>query len=570
MSNNNKYIGLTIGPIFETISQVKATRELWAASYAFSHLMEKIAQGLQQEGANLKMPFVAEKSPKGAGLYPDRLIYPENGVDIGTGKQVAREVLDGFAVRVHLGYEEVNKFNKLGGALPELESIKKQFKKYFRTYLIESNVDAGKNLRRLSDHLDTIEQYPQFDAQPHRNYFVELLGHLKENKKMADRVLTVLFSEEDLIIPSMGEIATAGLPGLLDDKGKKDYEDVLEKWKREEESTEPDDDLMQRLKGEKTIAESFRSYHKYVAVVQADGDNIGATIGSLEWIDGGLEAFSKGLFEIGEESVRIIKEYGGMPVYAGGDDLLFFAPVCHPGQEKGTFLSVFHLIAKLEKKFRKKFTTLFDEWEEQFKGFKRPENTPTLSFGVSINYYKFPMAEAIERSYELMTYNAKKQPGKNSVAVELLLASGTGIGKTFSLKRKISATSGRPVATTFSVFSNLMSENVAKEGDYLSSVTYLMERNKPLFRLMKGSRARVDNFFENSLDEQDHEGAEKYFEKIKKLIRVAYQRPIINEAFKEVKTPEQLEKAKLANQQAINDIYGVLRLIQFLKRKDHD
>ena len=459
MSNNTKYIGLSIGPIFETISQVQATRELWAASYVFSHLMENIARGLQAENAKLKTPYVAKTSPKGAGLYPDRLIYPENGVGLNTGKEVARQVLDGFAVRVQQGFAAVKNFNHLDGEVPELESIKGQFKKYFRTYLVESPVDEGKNIRRLSNHLDTLEQYPQFEALPHRNYFIELLGHLKKSKKLADQVLNILFQDAPPI-PSMGEIATAGLPGLLDTEGKAAYEQVINEWKKEEQkSADADDDLMHKLKGEKEIASVFKAYHKYVAVVRADGDKIGDTIGALEGVEGGVEAFSQGLYEIGEASVKVIEEYGALPVYAGGDDLLFFAPVCHPDENDGQFKSVFHLVEKLDKKFRNKFAKLFNEWEKKFgDDFKRPDKLPSLSFGISINYYKFPLSEAIESSYHLLNNHAKTG-NKNKVAIELLLASGTSIKKTFSLKRAASKKTGKPLASMFSVFSNLMKKN---------------------------------------------------------------------------------------------------------------
>ena len=97
-----------------------------------------------------------------------------------------------------------------------------------------------------------------------------------------------------------------------------------------------------------------------------------------------------------------------------------------------------------------------------------------------------------------------------------------------------------------------------------------MDRNKPLFRLMKGSRYRLDNFFANSLDEKDHEGAEDFFKKIKQLIRLAYQRKEIKDEFIKASETKDLEPAKKANQDAIDEVFGTLRLIHFLKRKDND
>ncbi len=37
-----KYIALTIGPIYKTLSSAKKTRELWGGSYIFSYIMKQI------------------------------------------------------------------------------------------------------------------------------------------------------------------------------------------------------------------------------------------------------------------------------------------------------------------------------------------------------------------------------------------------------------------------------------------------------------------------------------------------------------------------------------------------
>lgn len=44
--NKKSYIGLTIGPIVETIGNAKQTGELWASSYLFSYIMKNIIKTL--------------------------------------------------------------------------------------------------------------------------------------------------------------------------------------------------------------------------------------------------------------------------------------------------------------------------------------------------------------------------------------------------------------------------------------------------------------------------------------------------------------------------------------------
>ena len=56
-----------------------------------------------------------------------------------------------------------------------------------------------------------------------------------------------------------------------------------------------------------------------------------------------LQAISKALVKYGIEATKIIDEFGGLPIYAGGDDLLFIAPVV--GKD-GT--NIFDLLVKIE------------------------------------------------------------------------------------------------------------------------------------------------------------------------------------------------------------------------------
>ena len=66
----------------------------------------------------------------------------------------------------------------------------------------------------------------------------------------------------------------------------------------------------------------MKSYHKYFCIVQADGDNMGKTIQN-----GNVAAISTALIQYAAAAVPKISDYGAMPIYAGGDDLLFIAPV---------------------------------------------------------------------------------------------------------------------------------------------------------------------------------------------------------------------------------------------------
>ncbi len=71
------YYGITIGPIFATITKARKFKELWLSSYMFSFVTQKIAQQLYNNKATIFLPFVDqysfELSP--IGSFPDRLIF---------------------------------------------------------------------------------------------------------------------------------------------------------------------------------------------------------------------------------------------------------------------------------------------------------------------------------------------------------------------------------------------------------------------------------------------------------------------------------------------------------------
>lgn len=86
--------------------------------------------------------------------------------------------------------------------------------------------------------------------------------------------------------------------------------------------------------------------------------------------------------------------------------MLFFAPVA---SGKNNILT---LAAELEYLFR-----------EAFAAYKTDDYVPTLSFGITITYYKFPLFEALERSRELLFQKAKAGT-KNRLAIALIKHSG--------------------------------------------------------------------------------------------------------------------------------------------------
>ena len=68
-----QYTAINIGPIIATLQMARKPRELWAASYLFSHLMKCIIEELKNEKLEIISPAIVEKPLLGVGLYPDKV-----------------------------------------------------------------------------------------------------------------------------------------------------------------------------------------------------------------------------------------------------------------------------------------------------------------------------------------------------------------------------------------------------------------------------------------------------------------------------------------------------------------
>lgn len=239
----------------------------------------------------------------------------------------------------------------------------------------------------------------------------------------------------------------------------------------------------------------------------------------------------------------MIHEYGGSPVYAGGDDLLFFAPVSMVQARKPDDEQGYHILHLLE--------ILNDTFKNYLKEYA--EHNPSLSFGVSVTYYAFPMGEALEQAQNMLFARAKKASGKNAIALAIQKHSGTVFGGIYRLN-----------SASFRQFHKIMQHDPGqdKEIELLKSVTYTLRANEGLLELIGKDDAKVGNFMRNSFNERIHleNGSLKlYLQWIMELIPVVY-----DEA-------EHIKSILPCNNEAeksMHQLYGMLRAVSFLKGEE--
>ena len=340
-------IGITIGPVVETLQLAKTPAGLWYASYLFSWLSQKICQELEQmDGCSVLLPGFEEEDEealRGLGLYPDHIVVESGQIEEirklceSCRQQLIQRVLKDWGNRAD-------------------SRVQSFLENYFYVKVVE-----GEDICQVNSHLDGAELDRDTVLRSSRNYLLDILA---DNERIK---ATCLLEEE---MPRV----------FLNKKGNV------------------------RSIAEICLADSSRrKYNSYFAVVQSDGDNMGRLANRLT-TEEELTAFSRLCAAYLGNAVKQIQRYGGMVIYAGGDDLLFLAPCV--GRD-GTLL--LELLQKIDACCRQVFSCCEKQYQDA---------PPAVSFGVSIQYHKSPLREALGRASRQL-FTVAKRGGKNTVALHL-------------------------------------------------------------------------------------------------------------------------------------------------------
>ena len=555
-----KHTAVTIGPIYKTFLNVRKTREVWAASYMFSFLMKTIIQELVSVGIDKTrfiIPAVTDVALnyKGAGLFPDRIIFESENEDYAKVNGAIKE-----AVKIFSGYFPDDK-----------EKVYNYLEEYFRFYFLEKELENGSNfIEDLYLHMDTLElqNKPLNEINANKDYLFDFFRGINKN----DFFKTNCYGNDDNVpeelklldvnkkqrFESLIEISTRDLRDENEISSKSNaqrtftYRELINEflWNDHEGDTDNDQGFSEALKS--GLPEKFKNYHKYIAILKADGDKIGSTIKNMKGDVEKLKSFSSDLLEWAIETDKITRKYGGIPIYIGGDDVLLFAPVANGNR---TFID---LVNDIDSAFVARFKKYLNEKNEH----------PTLSYGIAINYYKFPLYEAIGKVDELL-YDAKNySEARNSVCVRVLKHSGSELKTVFTKSGKNSK----------SQFENIINHLDADKFDksFLSSVAYkLRDNEKVIDRLGKNSN-RIENFFDNNYDDynritekQNKKG--KYLFAVKQLLINALEESeeIKIEYLKKNPEDEKMKKITIS-ELALEKVYTTLKISRFIKGMDDE
>ena len=546
-----KYLGITLGPIYETFRSVRHTREVWAASYLFSYIAKRIIEKLCEKGGtaanahyfvqpNISDARLFDKNQKiGVGLFPDRIIV---NADILKERDFDVDIKDTI-------------IEELATLMGDTQGF---LEKYFRIDSCLCQVEESENpIKVAAAYLETAELQPRlvssFDLIPEGKkgiqanvlkLFIKAVnknGFLKEHYQEKDINNTERFE-------SLVEISTREL-WKKDALAKSKYMQLVNRylWK-DGEDVDSDGDFVKAL--QKDFKDDFKTYHKYVCVVKADGDGIGKLITGFTGSDKieQIEKLSKGLLEWGLDVKDAIRDYGGVPIYVGGDDLLFFVPVCNC-YSKTAAQNIFSLLKQIKKSFEDKFET-----NKTTNG----GDKVSLSFGLSITYYKFPLSEAMDKAGELLglTKDANNQ-SNGEKGGKLALSFLKHSGSTFDLELKLQDNNALQVA-----FGKLY-DAMTSDQSFLNGVNYKLRDNQEIIEKIANDESRLLNVFVNIFEEETdlskRKSQDEYLTVLRELLYLSFNKP-----FHQNNNTRQ-NRMKEGSMLAMREVFSAVRFAKFLR-----
>lgn len=463
------YVGITIGPIFDTISETTKPAGLWFASSLFSDITRRFCAAIHCSENLLKgdilSPYYDKKESfaDGVGKYHDRIIFKTD--------HYSKAELDRIVCKVKR--ETILNF-------PTEDALRREKEiKFLMDYLqihyvvIEEGALPDKNaILALSPYLDALELLKYFPDNQENNPFERMLRDGKEHRSNELVIKSVLFRQ-------INRTTNQFYSGA----GKRRIREIQE--------------IALGLSKE----DSQFKKNSYFAVVSADGDSMGAFLSSLDK-DEDITAFSRACLAYDKTVAKMIGAFGGMTIYAGGDDLLFLSPIEGEGGK-----SIFTLCGEINGAFQAEVRAAFEGREEVL------TTIPTISFGIVVRYYKYPLYEALAGSRTLLSY-VKSKTEKNAIAVQMEKHSGQRMGvliphRSVSVVEVLLQTGAGKFAVGTGTEAGAVEETGAEA---VNSVIYTLENMSALIRVLDGQKltrkqylSAWNNFFDNVDQEKNRD-----------------------------------------------------------------
>ncbi|MBK9257711.1 MAG: hypothetical protein IPM42_19815 [Saprospiraceae bacterium] len=485
------YSALTIGPIYKTFVEAKRTRAVWASSYFFSWFIRRVLEDAVNQNMQVFLPdtslmkkqdnkHIGIKGQFGAGLYADRLYFINNE---NTNKEKLNEIVEKIILEVE----------SLSAGTISYEFLSS----YLNIHIIEKTIsnNASKNedypLAILNRTLDNKELHQNYNFNFENNLLQNFLSN-KTNARDSFLAQDAFGDNNERRFKSITEISTNSFSRIQ--SLKTTYTKEINKDLKSKEDT----DLIEELIKAKL---PLLPHHKYLAVIYADGDSIGTLLKEANEKNLEIKEFSKALFEFGIKAEQTIAHYGGSGIYLGGEDILIFAPVaCIDKENENVQKTIFDLIMKLDINFS-------DTVQQYAKNNK--VTIPTMSYGVMIAYYKYPLKEILTEAHNQLEKAKDKDRNKDKNAIAIRFQKHSGQFIEGLIKKSHNSSSKK----TYELVEKYCSKpkNVNDKTDELLSSIIQKFRDDVFVELYSKAveMKTLDAFFANFFNEKIHTDSDK-------------------------------------------------------------
>lgn len=481
-----KYIVVTLGPIFDTINLASSPAALWTGSYLFSYLNKTICRLLVEQGiqeADILTPYytVDGKFPQdcdGVGLFHDRIIFRSRNFQIGDFARIRED------------------------AITHLSKTFAVDEAFLREYLMirAAECKAENPILDTSKILDCLELAKPIVSGREDNPLLSMLVGEKYygNEGIKNLPLTQQLQNWQLRKPNGQLKSISDIAGVAWNTGLKK--------------------------------------HSYYAIVRADGDHMGDIIAKLN--DDHIRKFSEDCIFYCAEIAKKVREFGGVAIYSGGDDLLAIMP-CE--NQRGE--TVFNFVSQANALFAASFS-------------KEKYNTDvSLSVGVTICYHKFPLYEALEDSQDMLFGLAKSK--RNCMAVHVQKHAGQSVGLVVP---------NDSLGAFIEQYKTLSSKS---DSEWLHSVHHKLKLFRSMFLKADADLTQIKNLFSNIFDADIHSGNDLLHEQLPQF----YYDIITTLGIKSIVDTQDAEGAKRrmkaanSENEPIDTLCYILRLCKFFVEK---
>lgn len=416
-----RYIAVTLGPIFDTINLASSPAAVWTGSYMFSYLNKTICRLLVKRGVpetDILTPYYTADGAfpedcDGVGLLHDRIVFRAGTFQIADFQQVREDAICHLAQTFMVDASYLREYLLIAAALVDAEN---------------PILDTGKVL----DCLELAK--PVIDSRENNPLLSMLVGEKYYGNEVIKSLPLAQQFKNWQLRKSNGQLKSIpDIAGVAWNTGMKK--------------------------------------HSYYAIVRADGDHMGDIIASLS--SSAIREFSKDCIFYCAEIARKVRDFGGVAIYSGGDDLLAILP-CENQQGE----SVFSFIRQANAVFHKSFP------KEKYHA------NVSLSFGVTICYHKFPLYEALEDSQHMLFGLAKSK--RNCSAIHLQKHAGQSEGLIIP---------NDALEILISQYESFVSKN---DSEWLHSIHHKLHLSRRLFLMAGTDLDRIRNLFANLFDAEIH------------------------------------------------------------------